>query len=56
MLRASQCGVELRLTEVPVLTGGLALAQQGVRSSIQGANAQALNDFTVTASVEDTAA
>lgn len=54
MLRASQCGVELRLSDVPVLTGGLALAQQGVRSSIQGANAQALNDFTVSASVEDT--
>ena len=55
MLRASHCGVELRLTEVPILTGALELAQQGVRSSIQGANAQALSDFTVTASVKDSA-
>ena len=55
MLRASQCGAELRLAEVPILTGGLELAQQSVRSSIQGANAQALSDFTVTASVKDSA-
>lgn len=54
MLRASRCGVELRLAEVPVLTGGLELAQQGVRSSIQGANAQALDDFTVMPSATDT--
>jgi selenophosphate synthase len=47
MLRASQCGVELRLAEIPILTGGLQLARQGVRSSIQRANAQALNDFTI---------
>jgi selenide,water dikinase len=37
MLRASQCGVELRLAEIPILTGGLQLARQGVRSSIQRA-------------------
>jgi selenide,water dikinase len=54
MLRASQCGVELRLAEIPILTGGLQLARQGVRSSIQRANAQALNDFTIMPSATDT--
>jgi len=36
------------------LTGGLQLAGQGVRSSIQRANAQALNDFTIMPSATDT--
>ena len=56
MLRASDCGVELRLDRVPMLPGARSFANQGVRSSIQSANALALGDFSVAPSVTDGAA
>jgi selenide,water dikinase len=56
MLRASDCGVELRLDRVPMLPGARSFANQGVRSSIQSANALALGDFSVAPGVTDGAA
>ena len=45
MLRASECGVALRLADIPMLPGALPMAKRNIASSLQGANALALRDF-----------
>jgi len=45
MLRASDCGVALRLADIPLLPGALPMAKRNIASSLQGANALALRDF-----------
>ena len=45
MLRASDCGVALRLADIPLLPGALSMAKRNIASSLQGANALALRDF-----------
>lgn len=45
MLRASGCGVTLRLAAVPLLPGAAALMAAGVASSLQPNNVQALADY-----------
>lgn len=47
MLRASHLGSELHLSDVPFLPGATAAFSSGVRSSLHGANEQALLDFRV---------
>lgn len=53
MLRASNCGAKLNLRNIPMLAGAMDLAKQGVRSSLQRANAQALQDFSIAESAAD---
>ncbi len=45
MLRASGCGVRLRMNDVPVLPGARRLMKQGVFSSLQSNNELALADY-----------
>ena len=45
MLRASDCGVALRLADIPLLPGALPMAKRNIASSLQSANALALRDF-----------
>ena len=45
MLRASNCGVALRLADIPVLPGALPMAKRNIASSLQSANALSLRDF-----------
>jgi selenide,water dikinase len=51
MLRASDLGSELHLSHVPFLPGATAAFSSGVRSSLHGANEQALLDFKVSEAV-----
>ena len=39
------CGVALRLADIPMLPGALPMAKRNIASSLQGANALALRDF-----------
>ena len=52
MLRGSDCGVSLRLKDIPLLPGALLMARQGIASSLQAANALALADFTLAADLD----
>jgi len=52
MLRASQVGARVVVDSVPVLSGAQTLMQDGVRSSLQPGNEQALRDFVVSAGVD----
>ena len=45
MLRASNCGVALRLADIPLLPGALPMAKRNIASSLQDANALVLRDF-----------
>ena len=45
MLRASNCGVALRLADIPLLPGALPMAKRNIASSLQDANALVLKDF-----------
>lgn len=47
MLSASGCGVTLELEQVPLLQGATDLVAQGVRSSLQSANARALDQYQI---------
>jgi selenide,water dikinase len=47
ILRGSDCGVSLHLSDIPLLPGALLMAKQGIASSLQASNALALADFTL---------
>ena len=47
ILRGSDCGVSLHLSDIPLLPGALLMAKRGIASSLQASNALALADFAL---------